>query len=108
MPDLGRGPMLFGRSPRPIGAPETLAFGRQPRYGPRMTKLLEQGVASVSTLPDEVQDEVATMLLQFAGIERPAYQLAPEEHADLAEAEAARGELATDEEVRAMWAKYGQ
>jgi hypothetical protein len=34
--------------------------------------------------------------------------LTPEEQADLdeAEAEIARGELATDEQIRAMWAKY--
>jgi hypothetical protein len=73
-----------------------------------MTRLLEQAVATVSALPDEVQDEVARMLLAFAGIEQPRIQLTPEEEADLAEADAeiARGELATDEEVRAMWAKY--
>jgi hypothetical protein len=37
------------------------------------------------------------------------YELTPEEKADLDEAdrEIERGELATDEEVRAMWAKYG-
>jgi hypothetical protein len=69
-----------------------------------MTRLLEQAVATVSALPDEVQDEVARMLLAFAGIEQPPIQLTPEEEADLAEIE--RGELATDEEVRAMWAKY--
>jgi hypothetical protein len=31
--------------------------------------------------------------------------LAAEERADLAEAEIARGELATDAEIRALWAK---
>jgi hypothetical protein len=73
-----------------------------------MTRLLEQAVATVSALPDEVQDEVARMLLAFAGIEQPPIQLMPEEEADLAEADAEieRGELATDQEVRAMWAKY--
>jgi len=46
--------------------------------------------------------------LAFAGIEQPPIQLTPEEEADLAEsdAEIARGELALDEEVRTMWAKY--
>ncbi len=75
-----------------------------------MTRLLEQAVATVAALPDYVQDEVAYMLLNFAGIEQPIYELTPEEHADLAEAEAeaARGEFATDDEVRAMWAKYGR
>jgi hypothetical protein len=73
-----------------------------------MTRLLEQAVETVSTLPDEVQDELARILLQFAGIEQSPIKLTAEEHADLAEADAevARGELATDEDVRAMWAKY--
>jgi hypothetical protein len=73
-----------------------------------MTHLLEQAVATVSVLPDEVQDEIARMLLTFAGIKQPPIQLTPEEEADLAEADAeiTRGELATHEEVRAMWAKY--
>jgi hypothetical protein len=75
-----------------------------------MTRLLQEVVATVSALPDEVQDEVARMFLQFAGIEQPPIQLTAEEEADLAEAdqEIARGEFATDEEVRAMWAKYGR
>jgi hypothetical protein len=73
-----------------------------------MTRLLEQAVATVSALPEDMQDEVARMLLAFAGIEQPPIQLTPEEEADLAEADAeiARGGFATDEEVRAMWAKY--
>jgi hypothetical protein len=73
-----------------------------------MTRLLEQAVATVSALPDEMQDEVARILLAFAGIEQPPIPLTPEEEADLAEADAeiARGEFATDEEVGAMWAKY--
>jgi hypothetical protein len=75
-----------------------------------MTRLLEQAVETVSTLPDEVQDEVARMLLQFAGIEQPPYELTPAELADIEAsfAEAKRGEFATDEEVRAMWAKHGR
>lgn len=74
-----------------------------------MTRLLEQAVATVSTLPDDVQDEAARMLLQFAGNEQEPYQLTPEEEADLdaSIAEAERGEFATDEQVRAMWAKHG-
>ena len=48
------------------------------------------------------------MLLQLAGVEQPPILLTREEDAGLAEAEAEieRGELATDDEVRAMWAKY--
>jgi predicted transcriptional regulator len=75
-----------------------------------MTKLLERAFATVAALPEEVQDEAASMLLRFAGIEQPPIKLTPEEYAALAEAEAeaARGEFATDEEIRAMWAKYGR
>ena len=74
-----------------------------------MTRLFEQAVAAVSVLPDDVQDDLARMLLQLAGVEQPPYELTPEEaadiHASLAEAE--RGEFATDDEVRAVWAKHG-
>jgi hypothetical protein len=74
-----------------------------------MTRLLEQAVETVSALPDETQDELARILLQLAGVEQPPYELTPEESADLdaSLAEAERGEFATDEEVRAMWAKHG-
>ena len=73
-----------------------------------MTRLLEQAVETVSALPADVQDEFARVLLRLIGVEQPPIALTPEEDADLAEAEAevARGEMATDEEVRAMWAKY--
>jgi predicted transcriptional regulator len=78
----------------------------------RMTRLLEQAVKAVRVLPDNVQDDLARMLLQvvqLAGVEQPFYELTPEEVADLdaSLAEAERGEFATDEEVRAMWAKHG-
>jgi predicted transcriptional regulator len=75
-----------------------------------MTKLLERAFATVAALPEDVQDEAASMLLRFAGIEQPPCELTAEELADLAEAEAEaeRGEFATDDEIRAMWAKYGR
>ena len=74
-----------------------------------MTKLLEQAMETVSILPDDVQDDLARLLLQLAGFEQPAIRLSPEEHADLdeADAEIARGEFATDQEVRAILAKRG-
>jgi hypothetical protein len=74
-----------------------------------MTRLLEQAVEAVCVLPDDVQDDLARMLLQLAGVEQPPYELTPEEAADIdaSLAEADRGEFATDEEVHAMWAKHG-
>ena len=74
-----------------------------------MTRLLEQAFETVSSLPDTEQDELARIMLQLAGVDQPPLQLTPEEDADLTEADAeiARGDLATPEEVRAMWAKHG-
>jgi hypothetical protein len=74
-----------------------------------MTRLLEQAVEAVSALPDETQDDLAQILLQLAGVDQPPYELTPEEAADIdaSLAEAERGEFATDEEVRAVWAKHG-
>lgn len=72
-----------------------------------MTKLLEHAVDCVRGLPPEVQDELARLLLQVAGEEQPVIRLTPEERADLADADAeiARGEFATDEQVRSILAK---
>ena len=74
-----------------------------------MTRLLEQAFNTVSALPEARQDELARVMLQLAGVDQPPIQLTAEEEADLAaaEAEIGRGELASDEEVRAMWAKHG-
>jgi len=60
-----------------------------------MTRLFEQAVATVSALPAEVQDELASLLLQVPGIEQPPVLLTAEEEADLdaSLAEAERGEF---------------
>jgi hypothetical protein len=72
-----------------------------------MTKLLEQAVETVRGLPPEIQDELAHMLLQLAGEDQPLLQLSAEEAAsfDQSLAQAERGEFATDEQIRAIWAK---
>ena len=74
-----------------------------------MTKLLEHALETVRGLPPEMQDELARMLLQFAGEEQPVIQLTAKEEASFQEsfAQADRGEFATDEQVRAIWAKHG-
>ena len=70
-----------------------------------MTKLLDQAVETARRLAPDRQDEIAHMMLLYADL--PVIQLTPEEDADLAAAdeEIARGELATDEQVRALWSK---
>ena len=74
-----------------------------------MTDLLEKAVTTARGLPPETQDEIARMVLAFVGDDPAIYHLTPEEEADLAEsdAEVARGNFATDEKIRAMWAKHG-
>lgn len=74
-----------------------------------MTDLLEKAVAKARDLFPDLQDEIARLMLAFVGDEDSVYQFTPEEAAeqDEADAEEARGEYATDAEVRAIWAKYG-
>ena len=78
-------------------------------YADPMTKLLEHAVDTARALPPAMQDDVARLLLQFLGEQQPVIQLTPEEVASFAEsrAQASRREFATDEQVRAVWAKHG-
>ncbi len=75
-----------------------------------MTKLLDEAVIAVRRLPPEVQDQIARAMLALAGEEGvEVHVLTPEERADIVETdgEVARGEFAADEDVRAVWAKFG-
>lgn len=75
-----------------------------------MTDLLDKAFTTARGLAPEVQDEIARVVLALAGDDtRPVYQFTPEEEAEQDEADAAeaRGDYASDEEVRAIWAKYG-
>jgi hypothetical protein len=76
-----------------------------------MTELLDQAIERVRALPPETQDAFARVLLNLAGEEdeRGVYQLTPAEEVSLAKSleQAERGEFATDEAVRAIWAKHG-
>ena len=74
-----------------------------------MTKLLDQALAAARSLPPDMRDDIARVVLRLTGAddERPL-PLTPEEQAAIAasKAAAARGEFATDEQVRAVWAKH--
>jgi predicted transcriptional regulator len=75
-----------------------------------MTKLLDQAVEVVRGLPPDAQDDIARILLQLAASEDAVpVALSPEERAAIEASQAAadRGEFATDEQVRTLWAKYG-
>jgi len=74
-----------------------------------MTQLLEKAVQAARSLPAVVQDEIARTILLLAEEESEPVALTANERAAIAASKAAaeRGEFATDEEVRAVWAKYG-
>ena len=74
-----------------------------------MTRLLDQALAAARNLPPDEQDHIARIVLRLTGVddEAPA-PLTPEEQAAIAASKAAaRGEFATDEQLRAVWAKHG-
>ena len=75
-----------------------------------MTKLLDQALAATRSLPPETQDDIARVVLRLIGAddEMPVPLTREEQTAVAAsKAAAARGEFASDEEVRAVWAKHG-
>ena len=74
-----------------------------------MTALLDQAIASVRDLPDDAQDALARMLLDLVSEDQDMVELTAEEAASFEEslAQAERGEFASDEAVRAIWAKHG-
>ena len=73
-----------------------------------MTTLLDRAVEAARGLSPEMQDVVARLVLKIADGEGAPIALTAEERAAIAEskAAAARGEFATDDEVRAVWAKH--
>ncbi|WP_375455531.1 hypothetical protein [uncultured Methylobacterium sp.] len=74
-----------------------------------MTELLERAVATARGLNPDLQDDIARMVLMIAGEPQPPMPLTAEEEASFAtsRAQSARGEFATDAQVKAVWAKHG-
>ena len=74
-----------------------------------MTKLLDRALEAARSLPSEAQDDIARVVLQLIGDEAVPVKLSPDEQAAIAASKeaAARGEFATDAQVRAVWAKHG-
>jgi hypothetical protein len=75
-----------------------------------MTKLLDQALEAVRNLSPDEQNDIAKVVLRLAGADdEPPVPLTPDEQAAItaSKAAAARGEFATDEQVRAVWAKHG-
>ena len=74
-----------------------------------MTRLMIEAIEALRSLPDGQQDDVARAVLQLTGRTGAVYVLTQEEEDDLeaADREIERGEFATDEDMRAIWAKHG-
>ena len=74
-----------------------------------MTQLLEQAVQALRGLPRETQDSLARILLQLAGDDQSEVILSAGEEAsfEISLAQAEQLEFATDDQIKAIWAKHG-
>jgi hypothetical protein len=74
-----------------------------------MTELLDRALQTVRALPPATQDALARILLQLAADDPSPLQLTDDEESsfDASFAEAERGEFASDDEIKAIWAKHG-
>jgi hypothetical protein len=75
-----------------------------------MSKLLEQAIAKARTLPEEDQDALGAMLLSMTDDEAAdIVHLDDETRAAIREGleQARRGEFVPDEEIEALWKRYG-
>jgi hypothetical protein len=92
------------------GHPKTVSPPPRPRYIQAMTKLLDAALKAARNLRPADQDSIARVVLRLTGMDdEPAIALSTDERAAIAasKAAAARGEFATDDQVRAAWAKHG-
>ncbi len=73
-----------------------------------MADLLDQALRAARDLPPATRDDIARLVLMISGEDQPPVQLTPEEEASFTQslAQAARREFATDDQVRAVWAKH--
>lgn len=75
-----------------------------------MTKLLEEAIATVRTLPEDDQDMAAKFLLAFANPDSDRHQLSDAQVAEveLAKREVRDGQIATDAEMTEVWQRFGR
>jgi predicted transcriptional regulator len=73
-----------------------------------MNKALKDVMRRAETWPKERQEEAVRLLLEMEARETSIYQLSEEEAADIDEAlaEAERGEVASEEEVKAVFDRF--
>jgi hypothetical protein len=69
-----------------------------------MTILLSKAMEAAQRLPPDAQDEIARLVLAYAGDEDAAYVLTPEDEAAIQKSRsaAASGQFASDEKLQAI------
>jgi hypothetical protein len=76
-----------------------------------MTKLLRDVIARVQTWPDDRQDEAARLLLDLEAQRTNAHRLTPEQMKEVEDIQRQLRDgsmsFATDEEMAALWKKFG-
>jgi hypothetical protein len=81
-----------------LGIRNSLQLGERKGYLTIMTKLFDQAIEAVRSLPPDAQDDIARIILQLAGNDAEPVPLSTDERAAIARSKAAaeRGEFATD------------
>ncbi|PZA09737.1 hypothetical protein DNX69_20505 [Rhodopseudomonas palustris] len=71
-----------------------------------MTKLLDQALELARSLPAELQDDIARVVLQLTGDDNVVVELSDDERTAIERSKAAavRGEFASDAHLSAVWA----
>ena len=74
-----------------------------------MTELLDRAVQAARGLSPAAQDDIARLVLHLAAADAPPVALTDDERVAVAasRAAAARCEFATDDQIRAVWARHG-
>ena len=78
-------------------------------YNGAMTKIMQEAIEVLRELPEERQETIARAILDFASHDDGVYHLTDDERAEVRSglAEIDRGEIASDEEVRATYQRIG-
>jgi predicted transcriptional regulator len=74
-----------------------------------MTKMMKEAIAVLHELPEERQETIARAILDYASHDDGVYHLTDEERSEVRQglAEIERGEIASKEEVRAVYKRIG-
>ena len=87
-----------------------IAFKALSWYILAMTKRLDQALEAARGLPPDARDDIARVVLRLAKTDeaQPVRLTQAERDAiAISKTAAARGEFASDEQVRAVWSKHG-